>query len=428
MLAGGDALRRRTAFWITLVATPLLFDANLVVAHALGAAVAGALFAIILRARPAPATYGAALLLSCLGGLLRHELLLLLGAGSLVLGVQALRRRSVPDVITAAMLLFGGAFAYLVEPLLVRSAIGGSAGLETSAPTAGSAARDVVVAATRSLFEVNATVATTAGILGLVGCAALVAATAFVASRDEPDHRLASVTGALAVAGSVLFLAQPHLVTGFVWAFPALLLLVAGPFRRTAVDAHLRTGLIVSAVFGVLVAATQYSQGGGLEWGWRYVAVAIPLLTPAIAAVVARLWQDRHSGAPGFALVTVLVACVVIQLGGLRYQRTVLSDTHHFLDRVDQVTEEASAEWVVSTDASFGRFAYELSVDGNVASVANADVGQVLGWLRDDGVSTVLLVWRLDEPPADRSLGGFRRTTRSWDVASGYQGALFERD
>lgn len=425
VLAGGNRLRRRTAFWLTLVASPLLFDSNLVVAHTLGAAVAGALFATALRCRRSPASHAAVFVLALLGGLLRNELLLLVGAGAVVLGLRALRRRSSSDALVASTMLVGAGAAYIFEPLLVRRAIGAGAGLET-APTAGAAARDVVTAATRSLFEVNASAATTTGILGLVVCGVLVAVTAVLAARREPDRQLVLVVAGLALVASVVFLAQPHLVTGLVWAFPGLLLLIAAASGGFSLDDHIRTAALASALFAVLVAATQYSQGGGLEWGWRYVAVAIPLLTPAVAQVVAYLWRDRRTGVPGLALGAVLVASIVVQLGGLRFQRAVVSDTDYFLVRVDEVMADASADWVVSTDASFGRFAYQVSVEGDVATVANADIGQVLGWLRDDGVDTVLVVWRFDEPPPDGSLGGYRRTGRSWAVASDYRAVLLE--
>lgn len=423
-LAGGGTARRATAFWVTVVASPLLFDAQLVVAHTVGAAVAGALLVVLLRARPTAPVLLAAAGLSCLGGLLRNESLLLSGAAGCVLAVRAIRHRSGHDAAAAAAVVGGAAAAYLAEPMLVRWAIGGEPGLER-APTAGSEVWDVVRAAGRSLFELQGSAATPPALVGVAVCASLVGFAAWVAARRRPDPVLLRVSAAGALGGALVFAWHPHLVTGLLWAFPALLLLVAPAGPGVRLDGVMRPPLAIAGVFTVFVAATQYEQGGGLEWGWRYVAIAVPLVTPAIAAVASQLWQ--RAGLPRTALVAVGLACIVVQVGGLRVQRSAVAETASFLDRVEAVTREADADWVVSLDASFGRFAYDLSTSADVLTAPDGTGSRVLRWLDRPPTSSVLLVWRSDEgAPIDR-LGGFRTTRRRWALGGGYQAELLDR-
>lgn len=422
MLVRGSGPVRNLAFWITLGATPLLFDANLVVAHTLGAAVVAWLAVVVLRMRNGPPRWLLIILLALLGGLLRNEVVLLVGAAAVVLGVVGVRRRAWPHLMDAAALLAGGLGAFLLEPLIVRSVVGGQPGLD-SAPTAGSAIGDVVAAAGRSLLEIDATGGTPAGTIGLVACCLLVAVAALQIRRSVPDRGLLAVAAVAAGAGGLLFLREPHLVTGLVWAFPALMLFPAGspaPPGSTAAD---RSLLGVAGLFALLVASTQYSQGGGLEWGWRYVAVAIPLVTPVLARVVSSAWR-RQPGLPLVAAGGLVIACVAVQLGGLRVQRTLVHDTEYFLDRVDEVAAEADADFVLSVDASFGRFAHRLSTNGPVATAADGSAERVLQWLADDGVEEVLLVWRFDERNPVDDLGPYSPTGENWYLASEYRAEL----
>jgi len=421
LLARADPPTRNLAFWVTLGATPLLFDANLVVAHTLGAAVVAWLGVVIVRMRPGPRRWALTVAPALLGGLLRNEVVLLVGAAAVVLGVVGLRRHSRRELIDAAGLLIGGLGAFLLEPLLVRWSIGGEPGLDR-APTAGSTIGDVLAAAGRSLLEVDATGGTPTGAFGLVACTALVAVAALQLRREVPDRGLLVLSGVGAAAGALLFLREPHLVTGIVWAFPALMLLAGGAPDRISSSTD-RTLLVVCALFALLVASTQYSQGGGLEWGWRYVAVAIPLVTPVLARSVIEAWR-RHPGLPALGVAGLAVGCVAVQLGGLRVQRTLVHDTEHFLDRVDTVAAEADADFVLAVDASFGRFAYRLSTTGPVATAADGSAERVLRWLADDRVDEVLLVWRFDERNPVTDLGPYAPTGEQWYLASEYRAEL----
>jgi len=418
----GAGRRAAAAFWLTLGASPLLFDANLVVAHTLGAAVAASMFALVVRAPRRWSVFLAVGLLSCTGALLRNEFLLLSAAGGLVVGFTAIRRRSTRDAALAGALAGGGALAYLFEPLLVRWAIGGRPGLDRS-PTAGSSVGDIIVAAGRSLFEIEGLPGGTTGVLAIAITAVLVAVVAFTAGRPAPDLSLLAGAGTAGVVAAAIFAGEPHLLTGLVWAFPAVLVLVATAHRKVVVAPALRPPLAIAGVFAVTVALTQYSQGGGLEWGWRYVAIAVPLVTPAIADVSLQLWERRR-GVQHVALACAAIACVLVQIGGLRVARALVADTEAFLDRTDSVATEAAADWVVSLDASFGRFAYPLSTDGKVATAADGSGPKVLRWLRKDGVGPILLVWRFDEDPPIDDLAGYRRTPRRWYIASEYRGQL----
>jgi len=419
-MVGGDAFRRAAAFWITVAASPLLFDAQLVVAHALGAGVAAAVFAAVtgrLERRPSVAVAIAACGAS-FGGLLRNEFVLLAIAAALVFATTGWRRRDRWHALAGVGFGFGGVVAYLVEPRLIRAAIGGRAELD-AAPSGGSGLGQVLEAAGRSLFEAGGGTSP-AATLGIVLAGALTAAFVVFASRGRPDVPMLWVLAVGALVGGVAFLRDPQLVTGLVWTFPALWLLLPVLRHGLPRETPVRAGVLVAGVFAILVAATQYSTLGGLEWGWRYVAIAVPLVTPALAQVAADLWV--RPGVPRLALLSVLAVGSIVSVGGLRVQATLLRDTDTFLAAASEVSGSADADWIVSTDASFGRFAYDLSVRGRVATANGGTEDDVLGWLHADGVDRVLLIWRSvgDEVP-EFKLGSFRRTGAVRYIASGYR-------
>jgi len=151
----------------------------------------------------------------------------------------------------------------------------------------------------------------------LLVLAVLCAVGAAVIARRRPEDR----SGLLLFAGLAVGLAAVRLlfpsspVPAILWACPLLTVaLVLGD--RTLLSTTPRRILSLTTVLftaGVLV--TQYGNGGGIQWGFRYFAVALPFVIPlALIAIVdgaSRLSEeDRRVVLPMLvglcALVTIL--------------------------------------------------------------------------------------------------------------------------
>jgi len=140
---------------------------------------------------------------------------------------------------------------------------------------------------------------------------------------------------AAAVYFAVVVAAPGQLVAGLVPAWPVLFLLLAVGRHRNddGVDACFGSNaersiaarpfvLYSSALFALLILLTQYGNGGGLQWGGRYLAVAyVPVA--AVAAVVGAAWFRRYR----FSMAALLVAPTVVGLVA-SYE---LHTTHHNL-------------------------------------------------------------------------------------------------
>lgn len=424
LLSGESSRRRVVAFWTTIVASPLLFHANLVVAHGVAAAVVGFLFVVSSRRPVTTGWVSATAALALAAGLLRSEAVMLALAGSVPLAWSAVHRRSRREGALALAMASGGMAAYLLEPWLRRLAIGGGPDA-AGVPAAGSTPGDLVEAAARSVLEVQGSAATTLGTVGVVLCAVASLVAVVLVARPRSDAAITVLAGVVALVGAAMFAIEPHVVTGLLWAFPALLVLVGAVAGSDRVDVGPRKPLFAAALFASLVAATQYSVGGGVEWGWRYVAVAVPLVTPAVAAVATALWDRRRPGTTA-ALTAVAAAAVVVQLGGLRMQRAAIDESEALLERAEAVAAATDPGWIVSLDASFGRFAYPLSIDGELATVSSDDLAPVLDRLRDQGVERVLLVWRSAVEPPLGDVDGFAADGAITRIGSGYRATILE--
>jgi hypothetical protein len=81
----------------------------------------------------------------------------------------------------------------------------------------------------------------------------------------------------------------------------------------------------VVVLFAVAVLVTQYSGGGGREWGWRYFSVALPVVIPLALLVIVEGGQRlvaRDRVVLGRLLVAVCLAVSVLAVLALRQTRT----------------------------------------------------------------------------------------------------------
>lgn len=324
-------LDRRLAapsLWVTGVASPLLFDSGIVLAHTLGAAAAGLGAVAVVRHldEGRAVSRWLAVVAPCVAAvvLLRGEGILLAGAVAAVTGGVAVARRHAAWGSAALSVAVLGGVSLLADRRWSSSILGASIGLP-----GGTAADDSLLEG-RIAGLVTTTVRPSYAAddrhLLLIGGVALLAIVVLALRRGGSDERMAGGAAAVSAALVVLWAVsgRPGPVPGLLLAFPVLWVgLALGRWGR---EPAARALVAVGAVFAGAVAATQYRQGGGFEWGARYVALALPLVVPVAVLGLARAWDaidDRRVGravAVGLAVTTLALGGVAIasqqRLGG----------------------------------------------------------------------------------------------------------------
>ena len=340
----------RLTLWIVGAGSPLFFDAYVVLAHTLAAAAAAAAaraLAVLLTAGTRRATR-AWCLAGAMGGLaiatwLRTEVVFLGPALAVGVGVGAL----VGKVPWRRALLVGGgavvacAGAYAIDHVAAGHILG------SALPAAPDASR---VGGLTGRWDALHTTLLLPSYLGparadlalALGAITIFAGAVALHWRGE---RRQFVVGALAVAAVAyvahLFLGPGGPVPGLILAFPAGWFLVWVAGKRTVEGAVAPVLVVASAVVFLAVLATEYSIGGGVEWGGRYfsvlIAIIVPVLVVAAAPVVRR--HGRDLARVVVALVAVAtIASSVIALQGLRHWH---EDTAQVLDQIARQAQVA---------------------------------------------------------------------------------------
>ncbi len=292
LLAGQlDPSLRRPAFWLA-AGGPVLVNGFLIWAHAPSAALAGLALAAAARiarrgVTPWPALGMAAALVA--GVFLRSEGLLL--AGALAVALAAVRfseTRRLRAALGGLSLAAGPALvAVVVERWWVSSIMGTTYG--GVAGQGSEQAMPFLEARLRGAWHVlfqGHFIDAGAG-LPVLAALAVVAGGGFLAFR-RLGRGLAVVVGLAAALLVLRFAAHPHdSVTGLLAAWPlAVLGLLLFRWRGAGPVAWLLGGTV--ALFGLATLATQYPEGGGLEWGGRYLSPALVPLAVLAAAGLAR--------------------------------------------------------------------------------------------------------------------------------------------
>ncbi len=445
-LLAGVVERRRPGrwvgtYWLVLAGTPLWFHASLFWAHTWGV-VAGAM---ITRAvvelvdrpgrEPSWRDHGLLALGVAVGVATRSEVVLFALATVAVLGLAALAWRHRHLAVTAVVVAGSTAAAFVADGWWRRRALGTDVG--ASLPTAADGRFDVEVRAFLvQLWTVGGEpgpvpAARLLGVLALAGVVlylirrpatgrgpvALVAVAALVAF----------VTGTTAGATTSLFAATPVLLAGLVAAF-------VPPSGRSVVDRPAGSRpteyvLVAIAVVHVgLVVFTSYRDGGGGDWGGRYLAVALaPLLVVAVTALGDRGFLPGSAQPEAVAARPVVVALVAMSMvTGLAISLDVVDHRRRSAElRADLVAELATIEAVVAdrhpgddrdpvvviTDARIARLVGPLAttIEGPTFTALHVPEDDLeLAFDVLDG--EIVLLLDLLAPVADADLDGRERT------------------
>ncbi|MGH9155607.1 MAG: hypothetical protein ACRD1K_07210 [Acidimicrobiales bacterium] len=423
-----DPVLARPTLWVTGLATPLLFDGFVVIAHTLGAAagaaaVLSALAAIERRSRWAVVGVAAAIGFAVL---LRSEAVLFAFALATVCAVAALvsARRWRYLVVGSASVLAAGA-GLAASKVWARSIVGGAV---TS--TGGGAQPDIGFLAARAhsfaltWLRPSYGDAPTSADIALVVMLAALALGVFAARRHPTDGTSIAMLAGMAAASSLaaLVAAPTNLVPGLLVAFP---LGAAGLFllSREALSAP-ATRMVagVFAVFAAAVAATQYATGGSGEWGGRYFSMGLPLLVPVALHALSR--QRARVGARTFeraalALSVCSLAMATMALGSIR-------STHQFTGRLvaaigsaGKIADPAGKPVIVTADPAMPRLAWPTFDRQRWLLARSGEIGDLAGRLRAGGVRQMVLV----SGPGSAELGAGLEVvaTDKWAARKGWR-------
>jgi hypothetical protein len=393
------------AAWAVGIGSPLLFDGYTVIAHTLGAALAG--FAALLAVgavdvdRPASrrlawAAVAGVLALSC--GLVRTEgalFAIALGLGIVVASARSVVRPDPGGLVLGVCVACSGGAARVLENRLDASAWG-AGGLDAVVAgdrvLGGSDLSGRVQGFLTTWVRPAYTGATALQMLAGLGVLLLWVAVVLVLRRGDVPAIVG--TAGLGAALVVLRLVDgPALVPGLLIATPVLAGLAAldGPTARSPVGRLLGAS---GALFALAVLATQYAEGGAGEWGGRYFALAWPLAVPLAVAGLRRAASLAPAGAARSALIGSFVAAsLALAVGGVVELRHGQISSRDAVDRMVALRQEVGGDHpatVVATTGTIARFAWRHLDEGHWHTVARSDLTTVSARLAALGEPVIL--------------------------------------
>lgn len=371
-LAAGHLARRLNpsagwvAVWATGLATPLCFDAYLVMGHTLAAAFAGfaMLGALASREQPRALALAGFALAIVAAVLIRSEALLLAVAIGSVLAVDALRRREARRLLVAALPVIAGSGAALAERVWYHSIVP-SGSLQKGAAEGTTTLTGRADAFVQTWLSPSFEALAPAHVM-LVALVVLGAATVVVA-RVQPAEQLLLVGASVAVV-----LGAAAIVTAAIADYRDLVvpgLLMASPFVAWGLLTFGRVSgergilLAICGVFVLAVLATQYDVGGGLEWGGRFFAIALPIAVPALVVSwgdLARTVDPKVRVAGMTALLATTLAVDSMAVLSIERTHTFVSRLLDGIDAVGARTDpgDGGSPLVVTLEADIGRFSW----------------------------------------------------------------------
>lgn len=449
----------RAALWTVGLASPLLFDGSLVIAHTLGAAAFGAAGLLGLRLsqprRAAPVHALGLFLALVLAVLLRTEAALAGVALALVLAFRGVVRRQLLAAIGAATALAAVILARVVEQAWVSAIVGPrSTTLDSIGGTKAYGFIDgrlhafstTVLSPGYGQLALANVLLLVAAIVCVVGPLLLSRRSAWsersaphaagersdeqVRAAAEETRQLANLLGLAGAGAAVLsvLVSGAGVVPGLLVAFPALTaglsclaLTARAVFGRGAPAAdEARFLMLVSALFAAAVVVTQYGQGGSFEWGGRYFAVGIPVVTPVALLGLYALGHRLPAPARESLLVALVVLSVAVgttAVGALHDEyehfRVVTSDIKSRTMRVDP--GDGGLPLAVTTDPTVPRSMWATFDHSRWLLAAPDDLSQAIDGVARSGVKRFVVVSSVEHPKL-----GSHVVEESRAISSGY--------
>jgi hypothetical protein len=384
------------AFWVTGIASPLLFDSYTVIAHSIGAALAGLAVLCAVKALERPARRWSLIIVVTVAAatMLRTEMLFFALGLSIAL-VMTNWKRTVPWLLSAAPVA-GAALGSVLDRLLLKVVVPGPQSMTEWLESPSSS----FIGARVSAFKISWLLPSYDVDLGgsLLVAAIASGAIATWLARARPSERdgirlFAFVAAVAAVAW--LFLGDGP-VPGLLSALPIVVIGVVAWDRRPlpAVSGLLAVTFVL---FTVGVLATQYASGGSGEWGGRYFAIGIPLLVPVVLLPAVRIWRtlDRPTailGTSAFIVLSLALSVTAVE---------TLRQYHHDVDAVVAAIDVAAraqpaldggTQVVLTTNGGAARFAYTVVERTRWLTVPTDRLEEYARRVRGLGVGPITLV------------------------------------
>lgn len=296
--------RERAAFWVTALASPLFFYSFVLTGQTAGAAAAAvsmvAGLAYLRSGRcTALVSSGAAIGLAVAA---REEAMIWCIASCVAAPLLARRRRNpAPSFprrrigLLVLSLAAGGFLARLSDLILAHVMLGNSQPVSQQASallggnTLASQIRGVLIATLGAGDAIDPLAQGNQRVLALTVGGLALAAIAALAARMLGARYPATIPAAAGALAATCFAARlltepTSPVSGLFPAFPVLWagLWLIGRAELSSPEARWAAG--ASVVFATGVAASIYSDGGGLQWGGRYFGLALPVIIPLVMA------------------------------------------------------------------------------------------------------------------------------------------------
>lgn len=241
-------------------------------------------------------------------------------------GLAGLRRRSGAVVFAGALLALSSLSGYVASKFYSSSILG-----EARIGVASTASGDGTESRLDGLVQTFFSTSDGAGPFLLLAVSLVLVAGAVWRLRRGDGERATALLLVAAVAWTVRLIAHPDAAaTGLLGAWPVVLLAFGRPWRAFGdAEKYLALALAIAAIG---IGMTQYEGGGGLNWGGRYIAPALPALA-VFAAAGLRFGAARseHRRAV-IAATSLLVMCTVG--ASLVFDATLRTRHDRIVDRV----------------------------------------------------------------------------------------------
>ena len=187
-----------------------------------------------------------------------------------------------------------------------------------------------------------------------------------------------------------IVLTPDELPPGLLGAWPVVVIVALDGWSDRTDGERRLFGIIGLATLGVL--ATQYDNGGGLNWGARFLAPALPLLAVLVAATLQRARSASPRGRT-FSLAVVGLAAVttVASLVGDATLRTRTDDA------IDRVAAGADSGVVVTASIALPRLAWRTYPEVDYVVVPPGDGDTIRAALEQTGIDQVTVFQLPDE-------------------------------
>jgi hypothetical protein len=229
--------------------------------------------------------------------------------------------------------------------------------------------------------------------LGIVAIAAILRR-----SGRINDLAFAGAMGVLVAAYGVQFLVRPDvLVPGLLVTVPVLWTMAWFVDRR--VLANEWDILVVSGVLGVAgILATQYSIGGGVEWGGRYFAVLLPLGVSVVVSGSLTSLRRATPRRPARSVALAASAMVTLLLCAMAF--TTLRQGHRW---ADQLAEGISAGAVLAGPTPVTERPIVMTSNRLLPQLLHEDV-DTYDWISADADAIPGFAAQLSDAGADRAV------------------------